>query len=144
MCAYSSYKNSKRTEESAADRTELNRFISFIWRSGFSLILVSYLFTGLAAAQQEGVDCPEDPSSAITQLIVLINNLQRQAVIVAVPLAGLIYSYCGLLWLSGSPELQRKARRIFANATIGLVIVILSEGIVDIIAGPLPVCGGAV
>jgi hypothetical protein len=77
-------------------------------------------------------------------LVVLINNLQRLALTLALPLAGLIYSYCGLLWLSGSPELQRRARRVFANATIGLVIVILSEGIVDIIAGPLPVCGGAV
>jgi len=98
------------------------------------------LWTVQTVARTASSDCSGASSSAITDLIVLINNLQSLALTLALPLAGLIYSYCGLLWLSGSPELQRKARRIFANATVGLVIVIISEGIVEIISGPF--CGG--
>jgi len=114
--------------------------IANIWNISVQLVVTSWLLTGQAAAETSNPACSGAPPTAIGNLIVLINNLQSLALTVALPLAGLIYSYCGLLWLSGSGELQRRARRIFANATVGLVIVILSEGIVAIISQPL--CGG--
>jgi len=110
------------------------------WKAEFHSALVSWLLTGQAVAQASSPDCSGASSPAIRSLVVLINDLQGLALSLAPPAAGLAYSYCGLLWLSGSPELQRRARRIFANATIGLIIVILSEGIVAIISEPL--CGG--
>jgi len=118
----------------------MQKQIAKIWRTEIQLLLATWLLTGQAAAQTSSPDCSGAPPSAISELIVLINNLQSLALTLALPLAGLIYSYCGLLWLSGSSEIQRRARRIFANATIGLVIVIISEGIVAIISDPL--CGG--
>jgi hypothetical protein len=131
ICIEKAKRATKRISERVA--------ISKGWTTGVQLSLLPLLLIGQAAPQSTST-CSAAPPSAIRDLLVLINNLQDLALAIAIPLAGLIYSYCGLLWLSGSPELQRRARRVFANATFGLIIVILSEGIVGIISQPL--CGG--
>lgn len=137
MYDYSNIQLVNSNGESVSTETILYRVSAKIGRIGTQLVLLAWLLTGQAAAQHPSPHCVDASSATLVDLLTLIGNLHNLALTVALPLAGLIYSYCGLLWLSGSPELQRRARKIFVNATIGLIIIILSESIVEIIAGPL-------
>jgi hypothetical protein len=84
--------------------------------------------------------CPGEVPPAISQLVELTHHLQSLAVSFGIPFAGLMLAVAGLLWQTGIPKHQRTARGIFASAFVGLIIVIMSDGLVAIITNVL--CGG--
>lgn len=99
----------------------------------------SVLFTGRAAAQAEARRCSGPTSESVESLLVLLDDLQLLGVEFGLPFAGLVYTYSGLLWMTGRSDLQRKSRGYFAGATVGLIIIILADGFVAIVAEAL--CG---
>jgi hypothetical protein len=103
--------------------------------------LVSITWAGPALTQEAAAPCPGPGGNAIDQLVTLINHLQAVAIEIALPAAALAYTGVGLLWIWGTPEAQRRARRWFVKISVGLAIVLISDALVDVIATPL--CGGA-
>jgi hypothetical protein len=103
--------------------------------------LVPITWAGPALTQVAAASCTGSGGTAIDELIVLINHLQAVAIEIALPAAALAYTGVGLLWIWGTPEAQRRARRWFVKISIGLAIVLISDALVNIIATPL--CGGA-
>lgn len=87
-----------------------------------------------------GQPCRRAVSPPIESLVRLLNQLQAYGVTLAIPAAGFGFTVSGLLWLTGIPEYQRLARRVFFNVTGGLVIVLLADAFVEMIRAPL--CGG--
>lgn len=92
------------------------------------------------AAAPTQTPCGGVSSVAIERLIDLIIQLQHLGVTIALPLAGLAYLVAGLAWMRGTIEAQEIAKRILRNTTIGLAIVLVSGGLVEVITAPL--CGG--
>lgn len=103
-----------------------------------AVLTAGVLFMGRAAAQSSESSnglCPgtEDPAPAIAQLIELLNRIQELGVALGVAAAALGYLYCGLLMMKGDPESVKRAKSVAAHVTIGLAIVLVSGGLVEVI-----------
>ena len=81
--------------------------------------------------------CSGDPTSTGDGLIRVIENLHQLGVRLAIPLAGLLYLISGLYWMRGTTQAQDFAKRLFISTTVGLVIVLVSGGLAEIVTGPL-------
>lgn len=100
--------------------------------------------SNISEASNEAVPaCGGATSPPVHRLVTLINNFHDLAVTVAIPAAALGYAIAGCLWLIGTPEAQRRARRMFWNVTVGLVVVLLSSGFVSLITSPICPGGSA-
>ncbi len=89
---------------------------------------------------ESGVSCDGASSPPVTALIRLIEQLRLFGLEVAFPGAALGYTWAGVLWQTGTPEAQRKARRLFVSVTIGLIVVVLAKPSVQFLEATL--CGG--
>lgn len=81
--------------------------------------------------------CDGTTAPPVQRLVTLINHFHDLAVTIAIPAAALGYAIAGFLWLIGTPDAQRRARRMFWNVTVGLIIVLLSSGFVTLITSPM-------
>lgn len=124
--------------------------VATIGRVGILVLVTISLFTGGAVAHEpssacstgstyEGEDVVEHEETSIDRLTALIDHLHALGVMIALPLAGLLYLVAGYYWSVGTIEAQERAKRIFINTTIGLAVIILSGALVDIVTRPL--CG---
>lgn len=105
--------------------------------AGFSLVL----FSGRAAAQgSEDVGCGHLPPQlqAIERFLV---QVQEIGMALAFLLASVLLVYTGLLWMSGDPAKQEKARKIFVNVFVGLLLVVLAGGLIEWVK--ITLCGGS-
>lgn len=141
MREYSTFKIASSNEASAFSQSNFVKGLADLCKHGVTLSLTVWIVVGRAAAQTNVAPRCNGPSSpAVEDLVVFLGELHGIAFEVAFPAAGVFYAWVGLLWMSGIQENQRKARRYFVNTTIGLIIVLLSPGIVDIISDVF--CGG--
>lgn len=83
------------------------------------------------------------PIGIPTDVCVLINNVTNFLVGVSIPIAGLMILYGAFLILTaaGSPERFKTAKNTILYAIIGLVVVLLSKGLVVVITELLEVNG---
>lgn len=109
-------------------------------RLGVTVLLLSFLATP-AAAQSDQNPCPVVPSEFI-DLEKLLTNIQQLGVALGLVIASLGYTAAGLLWMRMTAEAQRLAKEVFKNTSIGLVLVLISTGLVEYIKDILG-CGGA-
>ena len=106
---------------------------SFIW-----LILTA---AGPAAAQESTTDSCGDLPAQLQAIQDFLTQVQEIGMAIAFSLAAVLLVYSGLLWMSGRPEKQEKARDIFVNVFVGLLIVVLAGGLVEWVK--MTLCGGA-
>ena len=141
MVRITKYQPTDRIGDIEFNQTGIAKNLTKIRRYALTLPLSVWLVTGRVSAQTESVSrCGGSPVSAIQDLVVFIGELQAIAYEIAFPAAGLFYAWAGLNWMSGTAGNQRGARRWFINTTIGLIIVILSDGFVSIVYDVF--CGG--
>ncbi|GCF16236.1 hypothetical protein Harman_41710 [Haloarcula mannanilytica] len=108
------------------------------WKTGgigVQLVLIQSLFAGRASAAM--VSGCSGSTAGFEGLIMLIERFQQLGFSIAVPGAVLGLIIAGLLWQGVLTGLQRKARRVFSGAIVGLIIVLISEDLVAFIAVPL-------
>jgi hypothetical protein len=69
------------------------------------------------------------------EMLQLVANIIGLFMVIALLLAGLLFGYAGFLYVTtaGDPGKAKKARGIFTNVAIGLVIVFLAYTIVQVI-----------
>jgi len=122
-------------------QTSIAKNIAKIRNYTLGLFLSAWLITGRVSAQTGSASrCSGSSIPAMQDLGVFIGELHAIAFEIAFPAAGLLYAWAGLNWMSGTAGNQRTARRRFVNTTIGLTVVILSDGFVSIVSGVF--CGG--
>ncbi len=105
----------------------------------FSLVIFSpYL---VLAADPLVPTC--DPNCGFNELITLVNNIIKWAIMIAPMLAALTFAYAGFLYITagGSPEKKSEANRIFFATVAGLIIVLAAWLIVNAILSGLKVDG---
>lgn len=83
-----------------------------------------------AAAESSSPSCGNLPEQ-IQAIQRFLTQVEQIGMAIAFSLAAVMLVYTGLLWMSGQPEKQEKARRIFVNVFIGLLIVVLAGGLVS-------------
>lgn len=143
MSKHNRFKIPSSTAISLISQIRFVRNIIGVWKHGVKLGLTAWVVAGRAVAQtSDATRCTRASTSAVNDLIVFLNELHGIALEIAFPAAVVFYAWAGLLWMSGGVENQQKARARFVNTTIGLIIVILSEGPVSIISNIF--CGGGV
>ncbi len=105
--------------------------------TALSIILLG--FVGRAAAQTESETCGDVPQQ-FQSIAELLTRIQQLGVALGLLIAALMYVWAGILWMRGTPDSQQRARRIFMNTTIGLVLILIAGGLVSFIKTVL--CGG--
>lgn len=141
MSKYNRFKITSSTGISSTIQIGVVQRITDLCKHGVTLSLTAWIIVGRATAQtRDAARCNGSSVPAVDDLGLFLNNLHGIAVEVAIPLAGVMYAWAGLNWMTGVPENQRKARNYFAATTIGLIIVLLSKGFVPVVTGPF--CGG--
>lgn len=136
----------RRGEDGTASkgRGAVRQKVVSTWKRGAitlaSLLLGLTLFVAPAAAQS-GV-CPEgaDPAPAIQRVVALLERLQELGVAIGLAAAALGYLYAGFLLMKGTPQAVERAKHVAAHVTVGLAIILVSGGLVEVIKRPL--CGG--
>lgn len=104
-----------------------------------SLIAFVGFFSGQAAAQSAQNACGDVPSQ-FQAIADLLTRIQQLGVALGLLIAALMYVWAGILWMRGTPDSQQRARRIFMNTSIGLVLILIAGGLVEFIKTVL--CGG--
>lgn len=113
---------------------------SLLVRVGAPVVAVLLAAVGRVAAQEEKkVDCPKLPPQ-LRAINDLLNQIQSYGFALALGLAAVMITYAGLLYMSGDPANQEKARRIIVNTVIGLLIVGLAGALVEIVK--MQICPG--
>lgn len=111
-------------------------------KHGVTTVVLSVVFlSGRAAAQSDEAVCGDVPLQ-FQQIAELLTRIQQLGVTLGLLFATLMYIISGIYYVRGTPEAQEKARRIFINTTIGLVIILMAGGIVEFINGILCPGGG--
>jgi len=103
-----------------------------------TLTVGTVLITGRAAAQSGDTPmyCGEnDVPSAVAAVIDLLNSLQAWGVGIGLAAAALAFVYAGILLTFGSGDPQRveRAKTVIVYATAGIVILLLSGALVDLV-----------
>lgn len=141
MLENTNWQSTSRIGKQGLEQTNLAKNLAKIRNYTLTLLPSSRFIAGRAAAQTEAASrCDGSSVSAIQDLVVFISKLHGIAFEIAFPAAGLFYAWAGLNWMTGTAENQRTARRYFVNTTIGLIIVVLSDGFVSIVYDVF--CGG--
>ena len=80
-----------------------------------------------------GADCTFD------DLLILINNIINFIIYVSIPVAGVLFSYAGFLYITdgGSGSRVSQAKSIFQNVAVGFVIGLGAWLVVKVIIGSL-------
>lgn len=98
-------------------------------------------FVAPAAAQSTSDSCGDVPLQ-FQQIAELLTRIQQLGVALGLLFAVFMYIICGIYYMRGTPEAQERARRIFINTTIGLVIILMAGGFVEFVNGILCPGGG--
>lgn len=98
------------------------------------------IFVGQAVAKTANGSCGNVPPQ-FQEIVDLLTRIQQLGVALGLLLASIFLIYAGLLWMRGSPDAQQKARNVFVNTFIGLVIILMAGGLVEFVQSVL--CGGA-
>lgn len=117
------------------------RVTAFLFLSG--LILASIIFTpfhyGIAATEGGGlVPCGNTVDShpcGFRDLITLIDNIISFLLYLAIPVATLLFSYAGVLYLTAGdkPDQVKKAHKVFIDVFWGVIIMFTAYLIVTLI-----------
>lgn len=108
-------------------------------------VLAIVLLPGRAAAQPsespgycDGVDVP----SAVAAVIDLLNSIQTWGVGIGLAAAAVAYVYAGILLTFGGGDPQRveRAKTVVLYATAGIVVILLSGGLVELVE--TKICAG--
>lgn len=72
-------------------------------------------------------------------LEVILTNIARAIIDLAIPVAVAMYLYAGFLWLTAGakPENVSKAKTVFKYTTIGLIVIFIGGGFIDLIRSVL-------
>jgi microcystin degradation protein MlrC len=100
------------------------------------------VFAASPVAAQSG---EPDPCGSLPEQLQAIQDfltqVQQVGMAIGFSLAAVLLVYSGLLWMSGRPEKQEKARKIFVNVFVGLLIIVLASGLVEWVK--MTLCSGA-
>ena len=105
----------------------------------FSLVFGFFLFfiTGIAYGIIENPLAHDSLAGIIEALIIFVRNIALGVAPIVLVIAGFYFLASG-----GSPEKVQKAKNIVTYTVIGLVIVLMAQGLVIIIKNLLGVEGG--
>lgn len=97
---------------------------------------------GEAVAQSGGSDvsCPGMPEQ-FQSIAELLTRVQELGIALGLLVASIMIVYGGILWMRGTPDSQQKARQIVFNSLVGLIIILISGGLVEFVKSILG-CGG--
>lgn len=113
-------------------------------RSTVSVLTAAILLLsipGVAVAQtNETSECGDVPPQ-FQQISELLTRLQQLGVALGLLLGALMYIWAGISWMRGTPDAQQRAKRVFWNTSIGIVIVLMSGGLIEFVKSVLG-CGG--
>ncbi len=86
------------------------------------------------ARAAEGSFAIENPLGS-DDLTVILKNVTGAILDLAIPVAAAMYIWAGILWLTAGAKAENlsKAKTIFKYTTIGLVVVFIGGGFVDLI-----------
>jgi len=109
-----------------------------------SILVASLLITLLStpvAAQNRGTESCADMPPQFEQISELLTRLQQLGVAFGLLLGVLMYIWAGINWMRGTPDAQQRAKRVFWNTSVGIVIVLMSGGLIEFVKSVLG-CGG--
>lgn len=98
-----------------------------------------YLITPALLFAQAGIPSKIVPCSGIDckvcDLAVLAQNLINTGIYVVIFLAAMLFAYAGFLMLTNqaNPGVESKAKKIFSNVVIGLVVILSAWLVVDVL-----------
>ena len=102
--------------------------------AGILIILALFLVAVPALAQDFNLE-DVNPISGVNDLDDVVNNVARGLLGVAIPIAVLMYIYAGVLYITAGakPQNVQKAKNILLYTSIGLAIILIGGGFVDLI-----------
>lgn len=103
-------------------------------------VVIALVFVPGQAAAQTDQTCGDVPVQ-FQQLAELLTHIQQLGVALGLSIAAVMYVWAGILWMRGTPDSQQRARRIFFNTSVGLVLILIAGGLVKFVTSVL--CGGA-
>lgn len=111
-------------------------------RGWFGLTALAALLPYYAFAQTPGIPDKIVPCSGLDckceDLITLAQNIINTGIFLAIFLSAMLFAYAGWLYLTNEAiGQQEKAKSMFANVAIGLVILLSAWLIVDTLVGSL-------
>lgn len=113
-------------------------FLKNKMKKGWGTVLAVFLFIPFVTRSARLVPC-EGKDCDFDTLIDLVQSIINFLLIIAAPLAAILFAYAGWLYLSagGSPEKVKKAHGIFVTVFWGLVIALAAWLVVTTIANVL-------
>ena len=113
------------------------------WKQAGVTTLLLILYTEPVAAQSgSGGSCPSTVPGPLSELADLLHLIQRLGVSLALLIAVVMLIYAGIQYMRGDPDSVQKARSTIRQVVIGLTIVLLAGGIVEVVRDTLCGTGG--
>lgn len=102
--------------------------------AGILMILTLLLVAAPALAQDFNLG-DVNPISGVNDLDDVVNNVAKGLLGVAIPIAVLMYIYAGVLYITAGakPQNVQKAKNVLLYTSIGLAIILIGGGFVDLI-----------
>lgn len=95
-----------------------------------------------AAAQGNPGQCGGDVPSAFTDLMQLLTRLQQLGIALGLSIAVLGYITAGIFYMLPGVENTQRAKKVFVGTTVGVVIILMSQGFIQFIQDVLCTGGG--